>query len=235
MLKNIFQNSFSHSCFKISSFIRHLVLIHLLRIKFMKEKIDTSLKLLGLYCFKCTCQSIFGPMLFPRLVTTCILINWMPSSVLNWDTSFQSPFPNKSLFPIKPRIFGCTCFVWDVRLHVPKLNPKSLECIFLGYSRVQKGYRCYCRSLRGYLVSADVSFLENAPFSPSPIHTSQGEDDDLLIYTIASPHPALVKPLITQVYTRRQNPPVSSPTPTASTSNPVLSDDLPIALRKVKH
>ena len=146
----------------------------------------------------------------------------MPSSVLNWDTSFQTPFPNKSLFPIKPRIFECTCFVWDVHLHVLKLDPKSLECIFLGYSWVQKGYGCYCRSLRGYLVSVGVSFLENAPFSLSSIHTSQREDDDLLIYTIASPHPASVKPLITQVYTRCQNPPVSSPKPTASTSNLVL-------------
>ena len=46
--------------------------------------------------------------------------------------------------------------------------------------------------------------------------------------------PAQVKPLITQVYTRRQHPPVSSPPPVASTSDPVLSDDLPIALRKGK-
>ena len=31
---------------------------------------------------------------------------------------------HKSLFPIEPRVFGCTCFVWDVRLHVFKLDPK---------------------------------------------------------------------------------------------------------------
>ena len=84
-----------------------------------------------------------------------------------------------------------------------KLNPKSLKYIFLSYSRVQKGYRCYCPSLWRYLVSVDVTFLENTPFSPDPIHTSQGEDDDLLIYTLASPAPAFVPPLtkppITQV------------------------------------
>ena len=43
----------------------------------------------------------------------------------------------------------------------------------------------------------------------------KGEADDLLVYTIASPVAPLVlapvKPLITHVYTRRQNPPVSGP------------------------
>ena len=162
----------------------------------------------------------------------------MPSSVLDWATPFQTLFPCKSLFPTKPRVFGCTCFVQDVRSHVSKLDPKSLKCIFLRYSRVQKGYRCYCPSLRRYLVSADVTFLKNTPFSQDPIHTSQGEDDDLLIYTLALPAPAsnppLTKPPITKVYARRQHPLISCPPPTASTSNPVLSDDLPIVLRKGK-
>ena len=84
------------------------------------------------------------------------------------------------------------------------LDPKSLKCIFLGYSRVQKGYRCYCPSLRRYLVYADVTFLENTPFFPDPMHTSQGENDDLFVYTLVSPSLASVPPLtkspITLVY-----------------------------------
>ena len=76
-----------------------------------------------------------------------------------------------------------------------KLDPKSLKCIFLGYSRVQKGYKCYCPSLRRYMVFADVTFLMNTHFSPNLIHTSQGEDDDLLVYILASPTPAYVPPL----------------------------------------
>ena len=170
--------------------------------------------------------------------TACFLINRMPSSVLDWATPFQTIFPHKSLFPIEPQVFGCTCYVQDVGPHVSKLEPKSLKCIFLGYSRVQKGHRCYCPSLRRYLVFADVTFLENTAFSPNLIHTSQGEDDDLLVCTLASPAPAFVPPLtkppITQVYARRLHPPVSSPPPAASTSDPVLSDDFPITLRKGK-
>ena len=70
-----------------------------------------------------------------------------------------------------------------------------------------------------------------------PIHTSQGENDDLLVHTPASlapaPVPTQVKPPITQVYTRRY-PLVLCPRLATSTSDLVLSDDLPIALRKGK-
>ena len=79
-------------------------------------------------------------------------------------------------------------------------------------------------------------FLKNAYFSQDPIHTNQGEDDCLLVYTLASPAsmPPQTKPPITQVYTRGQHPPVLSPPPTTSTSDPILSDNFPIALRKGK-
>ena len=133
--------------------------------------------------------------------TACFFINRMPSSVLNWDTPYHIIFPNKPLFPSEPRRFGCTYFVRDVRPQVSKLDHKSLKCIFLGYSRVQKGYQCYCSNLCRYLVSTDVKFFENVPFSSPPTHTSQGEADDLLVYTIASPVappiPTPVKHLIT--------------------------------------
>ena len=66
--------------------------------------------------------------------TACFLINRMLSSVLDWVTPFQTLHPHKSLFPIESRVFGCICFVRDVRPYVSKLDPKSLKCIFLGYS-----------------------------------------------------------------------------------------------------
>ena len=117
----------------------------------------------------------------------------------------------------------------------------------MGYSCVQKGYRCYCPTLRPYFVSINVAFFETTPFSLSSTVTSQGENDDLLVYTISlpvptsapasifiAPTPTPIKPLITQICSRRQNPSVSSPTPAALSSNPVQNDDLPIALRKGK-
>ena len=173
---------------------------------------------------------------------SCFLINRMPSSVLNWATPYHWLFPNNSLFPIDPKVFGCTCFVRDVRPQVSKLDPKSLKCIFVGYSCVKKWYRCYCPTLQRYFVSIDVALFETTPFSLPSTVTSQGEEEDLLVYTLASPIvspeptsvPAQVKPPVTQVYTRRQHPTVSSPLPSTSTLNLVLSDDLSIALRKGK-
>ncbi|KAM7528232.1 hypothetical protein LguiB_031642 [Lonicera macranthoides] len=169
--------------------------------------------------------------------TACFLINRMPSSILRDKTPYSVLFPTKSLFPIEPRIFGSTCFVRDVRPQVTKLDPKCLKCVFLGYSRIQKGYRCYCPSLNKYLVSADVTFMEETPYFPPSTSESKGEDDDLLVYTvtllelIAEPVP--VRPPIHQVYSRRR-PPDPCPPPASSSLDSVTSDDLPIALRKGK-
>ena len=49
----------------------------LLKMELLKEKKNT-LKPLGLYCFKCKCPSIFGPMLFPQLIF--LLIGCLPLS-----------------------------------------------------------------------------------------------------------------------------------------------------------
>ena len=102
--------------------------------------------------------------------TACFFIKGMPSLVLNWTAPYHQLFPNNMLFPIDPKVFECTCLIRDVRPQVSKLDPKSLKCIFVGYSRVKKGYRCYCPTLRHYFVSTGVAFFETTPFSlPSTI------------------------------------------------------------------
>ena len=96
----------------------------------------------------------------------------------------------------------------------------------------------YCPTLRRCFVSTDIAFFETTPFSLPSTITSPREDDDLLVYyaSLLVPTPNLIpiKPLITQAYSQRQNPLVSSPPLAASTSGPVLGDDLPIALHKGK-
>ena len=87
-------------------------------------------------------------------------------------------------------------------------------------------------------MSIVVTFFETTPFSLPSTVTSLGEDDGLLVYYVSlrvpTPSLILVKPPITQVYSRRQNPPISSLTPTTSTLDLVSSDNLLIVLRKGK-
>ncbi|RVW70964.1 Retrovirus-related Pol polyprotein from transposon RE1 [Vitis vinifera] len=45
-----------------------------------------------------------------------------------------------------------------------KLSAQSHKCIFLGYSRLQKGYRCYSSETHRYFLSTDVTFFEDSPF-----------------------------------------------------------------------
>ena len=102
----------------------------------------------------------------------------MSTVVLKGDIPYKVIHLQKSLFPIEPRIFGCTCYVRDTRSSVIKLDPKALKCVFLGYSRLQKGYRCFSTDLNKYLVSMDVVFLEDTSFFSSPTSFASDEKDE---------------------------------------------------------
>ncbi|KAK2968669.1 hypothetical protein RJ640_004028 [Escallonia rubra] len=188
--------------------------------------------------------------------TACFMIIRMPSTVLNGDVPYSVLFPTKPLFPVEPRIFGSTCFVRDVRPHLTKLDPKALKCVFLGYSRLQKGYRCYSPNLHKYLVSTDVYRLSqqfrriepredglsvpvSVPVEPSNATdgansgVAQSEDVNCLGEQAIIPS-APVKPPIVQVYSRRREHHDTCPVPIPSSSDPPSNDlDLPIGLRKV--
>ncbi|XP_061343384.1 uncharacterized protein LOC133289469 [Gastrolobium bilobum] len=189
------------------------------------------------------------------VLTTCYLINRMPSSVLNNQVPHSVLFPHQPLYPLTPHVFGSTCFVHNLSPGLDKLSAKSHKCIFPGYPRSQKGYRCYSPSLRHYFVSADVTFFESISFFDSSSFSSDFVATQLplppvSVQYIPSPPPSLDVPApvpSVQVYHRRQRPPVpqdhapivteasvgslpSSSPPAA----PVLPSDidLPIALGK---
>ena len=112
------------------------------------------------------------------VLTACYLINRMPSSVLNNKIPHSILFPNSPLHPIPPRVFGSTCFVHNLSPGLDKLSARSLKCVFLGYHRSKKGYRCYSHTLQRYLISADVTFFESVPYfastqvTPEPLQES---------------------------------------------------------------
>lgn len=78
------------------------------------------------------------------ILTTCYLINRMPSSILITKIPFSIIYPDCLLCLL--RFFLSMCFVHNHSPHKAKLDSRSLKEIFLGYSRSQKGYKCYCPS-----------------------------------------------------------------------------------------
>lgn len=151
-----------------------------------------------------------------------MLINRTPSKILNNKVPFELLFPKKTLFPLPLRTFGCTCYVLDDRPHLTKLDPRSLKCLFLGYSKVSKGYKCFSPELGRVIVSRSVTFDESQPFqypveqSP-PLH----DDDHTFIYAL---EPEQVQSVDT--------PPVSNTPIIEDSTSEMPKEEAPIAVRR---
>ena len=69
------------------------------------------------------------------------LINILPTSVLHWVS------PWTKLFSTTPdltqlKVFGCACYPNLRPYNTHKLEPKTRECVFIGYPSYSKGYIC---------------------------------------------------------------------------------------------
>ncbi|RVW89896.1 Retrovirus-related Pol polyprotein from transposon TNT 1-94 [Vitis vinifera] len=141
---------------------------------------------------------------------TLLLHSHIPHSLL---------FPDQPLYFLPPRVFGCTCFVHILTPGQDKLSAKAMKCLFLGYSRLQKGYRCYSLETHRYFISADVTFFEDSPFFST---TSESLPvSEVLPIPIVSP-PDAMPPRPLQVYHRRPRVVAPLPFPEAP------ADSLPI-------
>ena len=175
------------------------------------------------------------------ILTACYLINRMPSSVLHDQIPHSLLFLDQPLYFLPHHVFGCTSFVHSLTLGQDKLSAKATKCIFLGYSRLQKGYRCYSPQNHRYFLSDDVTFFENSPFFSSS--ESLPVTEVLTLPIISPPIFDDVSSYPLQVYHRRhcvvvhlpsaEAPADSLPIPSASPTPALpLADNLPIALRK---
>ena len=165
----------------------------------------------------------------------------MSSSVLHDQISHSILLPNQSLFYLPPRVFGCVCFVHILTPRQDKLFAKAKKCVFLGYSHLQRGYRCYSPDTNRYFIFVDVTFFKDSS-SSSTAHPSV---PDVLSIPLVLPSPNFPSPptnVVTrplQVYTRYPRPPTgprvdSSLMPQSSPTHVLQPfDDLPIVIRKV--
>ena len=167
----------------------------------------------------------------------------MPSSVLHDQIPHSILLPTQPLFYLPPRVFGCVCFVHILTPGQDILSTKATKCVFLGYSRLQRGYRCYFPDTNRCFISADVTFFEDSSFFSLAMRSSA---PDVLSIPLVLPSPDFPSPpldVVTrplQVYTRRPRPrPPTGPRVDSSlmpqsspASVPQPSDDLPFAIRK---
>ena len=100
------------------------------------------------------------------ILATCYLINHKPSFVLHDKIPHSIVFPNQPLFCLSSCVFGCVCFIHILTPGQDKLSSKATECVFLGYSRLQRGYCCYSPDTHRYFVFADATFFENSSMFP---------------------------------------------------------------------
>jgi hypothetical protein len=103
---------------------------------------------------------------------TTFLINRLPSKVIDNNTPFERLLQQKLEYS-SLRIFGCACWPNLRPYNRHKLELRSKQCAFLGYSNLHKGYKCLdIQSVRVY-ISRDVIFDEEVfPFSTS--HSNAG-------------------------------------------------------------
>ena len=59
------------------------------------------------------------------------------------------------------KVFGCLCYVHQIRREKDKFGERSRRCVFLGYPHGQKGWRVYDIEKGECFVSRDVVFHEN--------------------------------------------------------------------------
>ena len=133
----------------------------------------------------------------------------MPSSVLHDQIPRSILLPNHPLFCLPPRIFGCVCFVHILTPGQDKLSAKATKCGFLGYSRLQRGYRCHFPYTNRHFISADVTFFEDSFFS-STVRPSVPVVFSIPLVLPSPDFPSPPTDVVTrplQVYTCRPRPP----------------------------
>ncbi|KOM48678.1 hypothetical protein LR48_Vigan07g238200 [Vigna angularis] len=126
-----------------------------------------------------------------------------------------------------------------------KLSARAIKCVFLGYSRLQKGYRCHSPETKKYFMSANVTFFEQTPYFTSSGQEIEGIQQVLPLPMIASnirpvsttqrpssPEPS--SPNVTQVEhpENGESSPSDSSSPSLTPTTPEDDSGWPIALRK---
>ncbi|KAA8546621.1 hypothetical protein F0562_002640 [Nyssa sinensis] len=128
-----------------------------LKDRISKQIIAKGWKRKGLYTFEGSQDHSTSP--------TALFSSRLPSITLDMDSPYARMYgkvPDYGTF----RVLGSLCFPYLGAYRSNKLEPKSLPCVFLGYSTKHKGYKCLYPPTGRVYVSRHVVFDESLlPYS----------------------------------------------------------------------
>lgn len=105
-------------------------------------------------------------------LTASYLINRTPSKVIKFETPIEKLLNQKPNYQFL-RVFGCACWPNLRPYNNHKLQFRSKQCVFLGYSHLYKGFKCLDASTDRVYISRDVVFDGNV-FPFSTLHSNAG-------------------------------------------------------------
>ncbi|PKU59087.1 Retrovirus-related Pol polyprotein from transposon TNT 1-94 [Dendrobium catenatum] len=159
--------------------------------------------------------------------TANYLINFLPSKAVSGSIPFKLLHGRDPHFHLL-RTFGCLCYPWLRPYIFDKFSPRSQACVFVGYSPIHKGYKCYDLSTGKTHISRHVVFYEHQ-FPYKSITTSDRTSTPLpdshipptlLIPTSAQPIHTTPQSVTTSPPSNSVNNIISSPDPISSASHP---------------
>ena len=96
------------------------------------------------------------------------LKNQTPARNLSYSSPLDILSNNYKDIPLmmglKPKLFGCKAFVHALGPGRDKLDQRAIECVMMGYSPAQKGYKCFDPKIRTFFISTNVTFNESQPY-----------------------------------------------------------------------
>ncbi|XP_033131783.1 uncharacterized protein LOC103828783 [Brassica rapa] len=156
------------------------------------------------------------------------LINRLLSPTIAMQSPYQKLFGQTPNYE-KLRVFGCLCFPWLRPYTDHKLQPRSKECVFIGYSLTQSAYYCLDVSTGRVYTSRHVQFVETEfPFTKlskadhpkSSSSTTYAPPASTIPMGRVGPSSTDLHPSQSQTPTAQVLPSISEPTLSSSTSEP---------------
>lgn len=145
-------------------------------------------------------------------LTACFLINRMPSKVIDNLSPVQCLFGDLPDYSIL-RDFGCACWPNLRPYNARKLEFRSTQCVFLGYSGQHKGYKCLHRATGRVYISREVDFDESVfPFASAKSY-------EQVLPSSQTPYVTILPSLVDRVKPTSHSPSV------LESSEPVIHDD----------